>query len=78
MRKVIVSHRILNGIEWVTAVKGEAKFHQFGMDYEEFENGPGNYSTAIVEWPDGTVEMVRADRIKFLKELPSEIIHIGV
>lgn len=35
-------------------------------------------SAAIVEWTDGTVEMVRADRIKFLKELPSEILHIGV
>lgn len=45
---------------------GEAWFHGFGTDYEEFENGPGNFSTAIVEWPDGKVEMVRADAIRFM------------
>jgi hypothetical protein len=46
--------------------KGEAMFHQFGVAYEEFENGAGNYSTAIVEWSDGTVESVKADRIRFM------------
>jgi len=47
---------------------GEAFFHGFGIDYEEFENGPGNFSTAIVEWPDGKVEMVRADKVRFLED----------
>ena len=28
------------------------KFHQWGSNYEEFENGAGNYSVAIVELPD--------------------------
>ena len=46
--------------------KGEAVFHQFGSTYEEFENGAGNQTTAIVEWPDGQVEEVPAGRIKFL------------
>ena len=45
---------------------GTVKFHQFGMDYEEFETGPGNFSTAIVECDDGTVKNVPADLIKFV------------
>lgn len=41
-------------------------FHQFGCNYEEFDNGPGNYSVAIVELPDGSIIMPMADDIKFL------------
>lgn len=72
MRKVLVRHLVQpERIEgraqvWQLVDKGEALFHQFGVDYEEFENGAGNYSTALVEWPDGTVESVRADRVQFL------------
>lgn len=44
---------------------GIGVFHGFGVDYEEFESGPGNFSTAIVEMPDGTVKNVPADMIKF-------------
>ncbi len=43
----------------------EGVFHQWGMDYEEFESGPGNFSTAIVELPDGTVENVPAGNVQF-------------
>jgi len=45
---------------------GEAVFHQFGCNFEEFESGAGNFSTAIVEWPDGRVENVPAQNIRFL------------
>lgn len=45
---------------------GEAVFHGFGVDFEESSTGFGNYSTAIVEWPTGQVEMVRADKIRFI------------
>lgn len=40
-------------------------FHQFGTDYEEFENGAANYSTAIVELPDGNVVNVAVALIRF-------------
>lgn len=50
------------------AEKGEAAFHQFGVDFEEFETGAGNYSTAIVEWPDGKVDNVPVNLIQFLGE----------
>lgn len=45
---------------------GKGKFHQFGTDYREFDNGASIFTTAIVEMPDGTVlnhpvELVRFD-----------------
>jgi len=44
----------------------EGIFHAFGVAYEEFDNGPGNYSTAIIELSDGTVITPSADLIKFI------------
>ena len=44
---------------------GHGIFHQFGVDFEEFEAGPGNYSTAIVEMPDGSVKNVPVELITF-------------
>jgi hypothetical protein len=41
-------------------------FHQFGIDYEEFESGAGNFSTALIEKSDGTVENVYVQNIKFI------------
>lgn len=43
------------------------RFHQWGSNYEEYENGVGNYSVAIVELPDGTIVMPVADDICFLE-----------
>lgn len=45
---------------------GKAKFHQFGVGYEEFETGPGNYSTAIIEKEDGSIENIYVEMIKFI------------
>ena len=42
-----------------------AKFHQFGVNYEEFEGGPGNYSTAIVELEDGLIQSVDVEMVRF-------------
>ena len=47
---------------------GTAVFHAFGCDYEEFDSGQGNYSTAIIERADGSVENVPAHMIKFIKD----------
>ena len=46
--------------------KGVAEFHQFGVDYQEFESGAGNYSTAIVEWPNGQVTNEPVHLVRFL------------
>lgn len=45
---------------------GEAIFRGFGNDFEESEGGVGNYSTAIVEWPDGSLDNVPVERARFL------------
>ena len=69
MRKVMVSQYAKtagsNGL-FALEEKGEAVLHQFGLDYQEFECGAGNYSTAIVEWADGTVSNVPVEHIRFL------------
>lgn len=44
---------------------GAGNFHSFGIDYEEFEFCPGNFSTAIVEMPDGHVRNVPVEMIRF-------------
>ena len=50
--------------------KGEAVFHQFGCDFMESSDGNVNYSTAIVEWPDGLAEGVSLHYIRFLDKVP--------
>jgi hypothetical protein len=68
MRKVIYSQYVRK--EGCTAYSlepaGEALFHQFGVGYEEFESGPGNYSTAIIELDDGTIKSIPVEHIKFI------------
>jgi len=44
----------------------EGRFHGWGSGYEEFESGPGNYTVAIVEFPDGKVDTVMPYLIRFL------------
>lgn len=63
---------------------GEATFHQFGVDYEEFETGPGNFTTAILELDDGNVISVDVELIRFInapidqvKDLISNGLHIN-
>jgi hypothetical protein len=56
-------NRELNRYENVE--KGEAQFHCWGCNYEELNNGVGNYTVAVVEWPDGRVGCVSPESIKF-------------
>ena len=46
--------------------KGEAIFHAWGMASDDNGESYGPYSTAIVEFPDGTVGNVYAESIRFL------------
>lgn len=41
-------------------------FHQWGVGYEEFEAGPGNFTTAIIELDDGRVVEAVPNTVKFL------------
>ncbi len=44
----------------------EAKFHGWGVQYDEFESGPGNFTVAIVEMEDGSVGTCTPQCIRFL------------
>lgn len=44
---------------------GNGIFHQFGISYEEFESGAGQFTTAIVEMPDGSVKNIPVELIVF-------------
>jgi len=67
LRKVVVSRNVQQeDKKWKLEEVGEASFHCFGVGYEEFETGAGNYSTAIVEWPTGVVESVPVDHVRFV------------
>jgi len=71
-RKVMVSHYTpnlkTNGVE--IEEKGVATFHGFGLDHIEEKV---SYSVAIVEWPNGEVESVNTELIRFLdSEVPHE------
>ena len=48
---------------------GEATFHQFGVGYEEFESGPGNFTTAVLELDDGNVICVDVEMIRFIDKI---------
>jgi hypothetical protein len=54
---------------WFRITTGEATFLQFGLSYEEFENGPGPYTTAVILMDDGQVNEIEADMIKFLEAI---------
>lgn len=41
-------------------------FHVWGVNYEEFEDGVGSYTMAIIELLDGTITEVLPNNIKFI------------
>lgn len=55
---------------WEKDFPNAGLFHQFGCSYEEFESGAGNFTVAIVELTDGTIEEVLPINLKFV-DLPS-------
>jgi len=51
---------------WENEFINEGLFHQWGNGYEEFESGPGNYSVALVELPNGEMIEVLPTNLKFI------------
>lgn len=51
---------------WEKDFINEGLFHQWASAYEEFESGAGNFTVALVETPDGTIEQVLPINIKFV------------
>lgn len=52
-----------SGNEWVKFTDGV--WTGWGVDYEELDGGPGNFTVGIVERPDGSVVLVPAQKITF-------------
>lgn len=46
---------------------GEAFFHEFGVYHDEYETGAGNYTTAVIELPDGTIKSIYVELIQFIE-----------
>ncbi len=64
MRKVIVRIYDRSLREWLDGVEGT--FHMWGQSYDEYREGPGNYTMAIIELPDGRVVTALPGDVKFL------------
>lgn len=62
LRKVLVKSPIESYEGW---------FHGFSQNYEEFDNGPGNFAAGIVERNNGKVETECAWFIQFLEPYES-------
>ena len=54
---------------WDKIEDGIGIFIQYGTNCEEFETGSSNYTTAIIEMPDGTVKNIPVENIQFLDKL---------
>ena len=50
----------------------EGEFIKWGVDYEEFESGAGNFTCGIIKKPDGQITMIYAEHIKFINPPKSE------
>ncbi len=50
----------------VIEVIGEGVFHGWGVNYHEFESGPGNFTIAIVEMLDGKVKEIEPQDVVFI------------
>lgn len=72
LRPVIVSHCFAKpttpGGPATKLPDTHAKFHQWGVDYQEFESGSANYTVAVVEFESGKVELVHPTHIRFLTD----------
>jgi len=51
---------------WEKGFPHQGLFHQWGNSYEEFDSGAGNYTIALVETSEGTIEEVLPSNIKFI------------
>lgn len=64
-RKVILyKSELVDGV-WKNSPIGEGIFLAWGIDYVELDNGIGIISVALIERPDGSVQVVSPTWFKF-------------
>ena len=44
-------------------------FHGWGVDYVEFESGPGQFTCAIMELDNGKVELIPDENLTFINDI---------
>lgn len=67
MRPVMITKPLYEGrTRKGTEDVAQGVFLAWGNEYVEFESGPGNYTVALVEMPDGTVQTPVPTSIRFL------------
>jgi hypothetical protein len=59
-------HRELGETQYTKVLSHAGTFCGFGVAYEEFESGPGNYSTALVLLYNGMIENVGVEMVHFV------------
>jgi hypothetical protein len=71
MRKVKLFkwEKIAESRLYAKVADGEGLFVQYGIDFEEVNDGVGSCTTAIIEMEDGTVRNMPLELIQFEKEL---------
>jgi hypothetical protein len=68
--KVMVSHYTYSETDktYVAHAKGEALLYGFGYDIMKGNEGNfASFSVGIIEWPDGKLELVPIDLIRFIE-----------
>lgn len=75
MRVVRVINKIYKGRNMSNTVceitdRGLAHFHGWGSEAYEAESGFGTQTVAILEWQDGSVELVVPNLITFVDQYP--------
>lgn len=82
MRKVIYSEYVkkTGGDRRYSELEemGEAVFHQFGIDYQEFESGGAPYTTAIIELPDGSMKNIAVENVRFIDDKEETVVEINI
>lgn len=53
--------------KWVKVCRGEAVFIKWGLDCCESDGGNASFTAALVEKPDGFIEVVQPDCIQKIK-----------
>ena len=69
-RKVQIFEGIYSKEEkkYILEPKAKGIFRCFGINFQEFENGIGNFTTAIIEMTDGSLRNEPIEHIQFIEE----------
>ena len=68
MRRVKIFKRVFDKTKktYVRAEDIEGNFIEYGVNHEEFEAGPGNYTCGVIEMDDGTIRLIDVYYFEFI------------